>query len=119
MPGFFGLTLKKYSEDFLHPGNDLVGRRVGRFVKIDDSVLEVLGQRTVQRGRRHGDRGVVRSSHIQLIVILKIRKGVGFGVLLGAGASWRCRNGDPHCWVLSFVLFVSCLSPYLYAIKYL
>ncbi len=71
MPCFFNLDLiNRYFEYFFNPGHDFVGRRVGWFVQIYDSVFQVLGERSVDRSRTAGQRSVVTSPYVQLIVIL-------------------------------------------------
>lgn len=71
MPCFFNLGLiNGYFEYFFNPGHDFVGRRVGWFVQIYDSVFQVLGQRSIDRSRTAGQGSVVTSPDVQLIVIL-------------------------------------------------
>jgi hypothetical protein len=64
------MNYKFYSEDLLDPSDDFVGRRVRRLIKVDDTVFEVFRERSTDRGRGHWNRGVMRSSNIQLVIIL-------------------------------------------------
>lgn len=65
MAGFF------HSEDLLDPSDDFVGRGIGRLIKVDDTVFEVFRERSTDRGGGHWNRGVMRSSNIQLVIILQ------------------------------------------------
>ena len=58
-------------EDPFDPGDDLVGRWVSGLVEIDNTVLDVLLERALERGVTGGERGVVSGSHVEAIVVLE------------------------------------------------
>jgi len=58
-------------EDLLHPGHNLMGRRVDRLVQIDDAVQQMLLQSTSQGTATMGQRHVVTRADVQLVVILQ------------------------------------------------
>lgn len=47
-----------------------MGGGVGGLVEVDHAVLEIFFQGSVEGGGAHGDRCVMRSSDIQLIIVL-------------------------------------------------
>jgi len=57
-------------EDFLDPGDDFVGRRVGGLVEIDDTVLDVFFNGSLKRGVTLGDGSVVVGLGVKTVVIL-------------------------------------------------
>lgn len=59
------------TEDPLNPGNYLVRGRVGRLVEVDDTITDVVFQRTLE-GRVPGGNGrVMPSANEQLVIILR------------------------------------------------
>lgn len=55
----------------LNPSNNLMRRRVGGFIEVDDPVTEVFGQRALQRGKPSWERGVMASTDIEAIVVFE------------------------------------------------
>ena len=84
---------------------------VRRLVEVDDSVLQILGQGSIQWSGAHRDRGVMRRPDVQLVEILTL-----FALPLTAMAILRRRSAlaqnSARSWLLSFLFY-----PYLY--KYL
>mmetsp|Transcript_33747 Transcript_33747/g.100096 ORF Transcript_33747/g.100096 Transcript_33747/m.100096 type:complete len:511 (-) Transcript_33747:10-1542(-) len=58
-------------QDAADPRHDLVRRRVGGLVEVDDAVLEVLGEGALERSAPVRDRRIVPGPHIELIVVLQ------------------------------------------------
>ena len=65
MSGLFNI------EDFLDPGDDLVGTWVGGLIQVDDAVFEVLFERAFERGGSGWNGGVVLGQDVHLVVILE------------------------------------------------
>lgn len=57
------------------PGDHLVGGGVRGLIKIDDTIANVVIERALQGRVAIGQRSVVASAHVKLIVVLKRRRG--------------------------------------------
>lgn len=75
------------TEDALDPCDNLVGGRVGGLVEVEDTVLEVFGEGSLERGVTGGDRGVVSGADVEAVVVLKEDWPFG-GVYGGSEALW-------------------------------
>jgi hypothetical protein len=74
-------------ENPFHPGNDLVGGGVGRFVEVEDTVFEQIAKRTLVRGVATGEWGEEAATTQEVAEILEKEGpfgGVG-DVRLGSG----------------------------------
>jgi hypothetical protein len=65
MTGFFDV------EDFLDPRDNFVGAGIGGFVEVDNSILEVLLEGSLEGRVAGGNWGVVRGEHIHLMVVFE------------------------------------------------
>ena len=69
------------AEDLLHPGDNFVGRGIGRFVEIDASIAtrhpspecprNVLLDGAIQGRIAHGNGSIVVGAHVQFVVVLE------------------------------------------------
>jgi len=59
------------SKDTFDPANNFVGRRVGRFVEINDTVTEMLFESSCKRGRSCWKRSVMGCSDVKFVVVLE------------------------------------------------
>ncbi|PON66899.1 hypothetical protein PanWU01x14_106850 [Parasponia andersonii] len=71
--GIQGTTVTRFldTEDPFYPSDDLVRRWIGWFIKIHDTVPDVLGERALERGVTGGKRSVVSGPYIEAIVVLE------------------------------------------------
>jgi hypothetical protein len=65
------------SEDPLHPGDDLVRRRVGRLVQVDDSRLHVRREISFEGAASGGDGSEVRRTDEELFVVFEEERPLG------------------------------------------
>lgn len=75
------------TEDAFDPGDNLVRGRVGGLVEVEDAVLEMFGEGSLERGVTGGDRSVVSCSDVEAVVVLKEDWPFG-GVYCGSEALW-------------------------------
>jgi hypothetical protein len=81
------------SEDSLHPGDDLVGRRVGGLVEVDHSGFDVRGEVSLERGASGGDRGEVGGSDEEFVVVFQKKRPLG-----GVCEAWSARVERKNRW---------------------
>ena len=74
------------SEDSLDPGNDFMGTGVGRFVEIDDSVLQVVFKGPFKGSGACGDWSIVVGENVHFMVVFEEEGPFGAvkgGILIG------------------------------------
>lgn len=59
------------TEDTLNPSNDFVRRRVRGFIKIDDTVPDILLKRTLEGRVTGADWSVVTGTDVEAVVVLE------------------------------------------------
>lgn len=64
-----------------------MGRRIGRFIQIDDSIPDIVEKRPFEGRVSSRERGIVTSSHVELVVVLE--KDGPFGGIQGRGERLR------------------------------
>lgn len=64
-------------EDPFNPGHDLMRRRVGGLIEIDDAVPDVVDERPLKRRVTGGERGVVSGSYVEAVVVLEEDRPLG------------------------------------------
>lgn len=78
------------TKDALNPRNNLMGRRVRRLIKVNNTITEVFADRTLQRRVTGGKRSVVASANVKVVVTLE-EKGP-FGRINGGNNLLRLDN---------------------------
>ncbi len=58
------------SENSSDPSHNFVGGRIGRLIKINHTILDVLLQRPLQGRATSRDGGIMARAHMQLVIIL-------------------------------------------------
>ena len=59
------------AEDAFDPSDDLVRGRVRGLVEVDDTVADVVYERTLERGVAGGDGSVVTGTDVEAVVVLE------------------------------------------------
>lgn len=58
-------------EDLLDPGDHFMGTGIGRFIQVDDTVFEIIFERSLKGGGSSRNGGIVSGEDIHLVVIFE------------------------------------------------
>ena len=58
-------------QDFLDPRDDLMGAWVGRFIKIDDTIFEIIFDGSFEGGGSGWDGSVVIGAYIHFVIVFE------------------------------------------------
>ena len=65
MTGFLNL------ENTFNPSNNFMRRRVNGFIKVENTILDILIERALDRRVTGGKRSVVSGSHVEAVVVFE------------------------------------------------